>query len=55
MIPLLMNVEQLVELELTGVGVVLTENASEYNIAHHTSQVTWPPIEPGPSRWEAGD
>lgn len=48
MTPLLMVVEQLVELELTRVDVALIEITSQYNFYHYKSQVSWPRIEPGP-------
>jgi hypothetical protein len=44
-----------VEWELTGETEVLGENLSQCHFVHHKSHMTWPGLEPGPPRWEAGD
>jgi hypothetical protein len=44
---MLMNVEQSVELELTGEIEVLGENLPHYNFVHHKSHMTWPELKPG--------
>jgi hypothetical protein len=49
-----MNVEHSVEC-LAGETEVLGENLSKCRFAHHKSHMTWPGLEHGPPRWEAGD
>jgi hypothetical protein len=46
-------VEQLVELRLSGETEVLGENLPQRHFVHHKSHTTWPGLEPGPPRWEA--
>jgi hypothetical protein len=48
-----MNMEHLVELELTEETEVLGENLPQCHFVHHKSYITWPGIEPGPPMWEA--
>jgi hypothetical protein len=50
----MMHVEQSVEWELTGETEVLGENLPQCHFVHK-SHMTWPGLEPGPPRWEAGD
>jgi hypothetical protein len=50
-----MSVEQSVEWELAGETEVLGENLLQRHFVQHKSHMTWPGLEPGPTRWEAGD
>jgi hypothetical protein len=52
---MVMIVEQLVEWELAGETEALGENLPQHHFVHQKSHMTWPMIEPGPPRWEAGD
>jgi hypothetical protein len=52
---MMMNVEQSVVWELAGETEVLGENLNQNHFLHHESYITWPGLEPGPPRWEAGD
>jgi hypothetical protein len=49
-----MNMENFVESDVAGETEVLGGNLLQRHFVHHKSQITWPRIEPGPSRWEAG-
>jgi hypothetical protein len=51
----LMSVEQSLEWELAGQTEVFGENLLQCHFVHHKSHMTWPGLEPGPSRWKAGD
>jgi hypothetical protein len=51
----MMSMEQSVEWELGRETEVLGENLPQFHVAHHESHMTWPWLEPGPPRWEAGD
>jgi hypothetical protein len=44
-----------VDWELAGENEVPEENQSECRFSRHKSHMTWPRIEPGVPRWEAGD
>jgi hypothetical protein len=48
-------VEQLVEWRLAGETEVLGENLPQRHFVHQKSHMTRAGLEPGPSRWEAGD
>jgi hypothetical protein len=48
-----MNIEQLVERELTDETEGLGENLPQRHFVHHKSHMTRPGFEPGPPRWEA--
>jgi hypothetical protein len=50
-----MSVEQSVELELIGETKVLGDNLSTCHFVHEKFDMTWPGLEFGPPRWEAGD
>jgi hypothetical protein len=52
---MMINVEQSVEWEVAGETEVLEENLPQRRFVHHKSHMTWPGIETGPPRWEAGD
>jgi hypothetical protein len=52
---MMVSVEQSVEWELPGETEVLAQNLPRCHFAHQKSHVTWPGLEPGPPRWEAGD
>jgi hypothetical protein len=49
------SVEQSVERELAAETEVLGENLPHCHFVHQKSRMTWPGLEPGPPRWEAGD
>jgi hypothetical protein len=42
-------------IELAGETEGLGENLPQCHFVHKKSHMTWPAIEPGPPRWEAGD
>jgi hypothetical protein len=44
-----------VELELAGETEVVGENLPQCHFVHHKSYMSWPGLETGPSRLEAGD
>jgi hypothetical protein len=48
-----MSVEQSVE-RLAGKTEVLGENLPQCRYIHHKCHKTWPGLEPGPPRYEAG-
>jgi hypothetical protein len=50
-----MSVEQSVEWELAVKTKVLGEILSQCHFVYHKSHMTWPKLEPGPPRKEAGD
>jgi hypothetical protein len=50
-----MNVEQLIDGILVGETEVFRENLPQCHFVNHKSHMSWPGIEPGPSRWETGD
>jgi hypothetical protein len=52
---MMMNVEQSVEGELAGEIEVLGENLRQCHFVRHISHMSCLGLEPGPSRWEAGD
>jgi hypothetical protein len=49
------SVEQSVERELAEETEVLGGNLPQHHFIHHKSLMTWPGIEPGQPRWEAGE
>jgi hypothetical protein len=51
----MMSVEQSVEWELAGETEVVGENLQQCHFVHDKFHMTWPGLEPGPQRWEAGD
>jgi hypothetical protein len=50
-----MNVEQSVEWELAKETEILRENLLQRHFVHHKSHMTWPRLDRGQPRWEAGD
>jgi hypothetical protein len=52
---MIVSVEQSVQWEMAGETKVLGGNVPQCHFVHHNSHMTWPGIEPGPPRWEAGD
>jgi hypothetical protein len=50
-----MSVEQSVEWEFARETELLGENLPQCHTVHHKSHMTWPGLELGPPRWEAGD
>jgi hypothetical protein len=50
---MMMCVKQSVEWELAGETEVLGENMPQRHFVHHKSHMTWPGLEPGPTRLEA--
>jgi hypothetical protein len=53
--PRAMSMEQSVEWELAGEIKVLGENLPQRHYIQYELYVTWPGLEPGAPRWEAGD
>jgi hypothetical protein len=51
----MISVEQSVEWALAGETEVLGENLPQSHFIHHKYRMTWPEIEPGLPRWEAGN
>jgi hypothetical protein len=49
------SVEQSVEWELARETEVLGDNLPQRHFVYHKTQMTWPGIETGPPRWEAGN
>jgi hypothetical protein len=47
--------EQLVEWKLVRENEVLGEKLPHNRYVYHKSHMTWPWLEPGSPRWEAGD
>jgi hypothetical protein len=41
-------------MRIAGETEVRGENLPQFHFAHHKSHMTWPGLEPGPPRWEAG-
>jgi hypothetical protein len=52
---MMMIVEQSVEWEFAGETEALGENVPQCHFIHHKSHMTWPALQPGPPRREAGD
>jgi hypothetical protein len=52
---MILCVKQLVEWELTAETEELGENLPLCHFVQRNLHMTWPEIEPGPLRWEAGD
>jgi hypothetical protein len=51
----MMSVDQSVEWELAGEAEVFGGDVPQCNFVHHKSHMTWPGLEHGQPRWEAGD
>jgi hypothetical protein len=51
----MMSVQQPVQWELAGETVVFGENLPQCHFVLHKPHITWPELEPEPTKWEAGN